>query len=97
VAGRRDWVHPCARYWGAGYATEAARATLRFGFTELHLHRIFGVCQAANGASARILAKLGIRQEAYLRESEWTKGQWRDIVLYALLDHEWAAQVGDHH
>lgn len=77
------------QYWGCGYATEAARAILAFGFEELQLHRIWSWCIAENVASARVLEKLGMRCEGHLREHEWMKGRWFDTLLYALLDHDW--------
>ena len=76
------------RYWGCGYATEAARALLAFGFKELGLHRIWARCIAENVAS-RVLEKISIRQEGRLREKEWMKGRWWDTLLYTILEHEW--------
>ena len=43
------------KHWGQGYATEAARAMVRFGFAELGLHRIWSWCVADNVGSARVL------------------------------------------
>jgi ribosomal-protein-alanine N-acetyltransferase len=79
------------RYWGRGYATEAARAMLRFGFEELRLHRITAWCVSENRASARVLEKLGMRREGHLRESEWMQGRWWDTLLYAIVDQDWRA------
>jgi RimJ/RimL family protein N-acetyltransferase len=78
-------------HWGHGYATEAAREILRFGFQDLAMHRIWSWCVADNRASARVLEKLGMRREGHLREKEYYKGRWWDHLLYALLDHEWAS------
>jgi ribosomal-protein-alanine N-acetyltransferase len=80
------------RHWGQGYATEAARAVVQFGFTRLRLHRISSWCIADNVGSARVLEKLGMRQEGRLRENEYFKGRWRDTLLYAILGYEWQAQ-----
>lgn len=46
-------------YWGRGLATEAARAFVGFGFRELHLRRIVASVEAGNGASVRVIEKLG--------------------------------------
>jgi RimJ/RimL family protein N-acetyltransferase len=78
-----------SRYWGRGYATEAARAMLTFGFGTLGLHRIWAHCIAENVASARVLEKIGMRREGRLRENEWMKGRWWDTLVYAILDYEW--------
>jgi ribosomal-protein-alanine N-acetyltransferase len=77
------------RYWGRGYATEAARALLGFGFEELRLHRIWAYCVVENTASAHVLEKIGMRYEGYQQESEWMKGRWWSTWLYAMLDYEW--------
>jgi [ribosomal protein S5]-alanine N-acetyltransferase len=77
------------RYWGRGYATEAASALLAFGFRELKLHRIWAQCMAENTASAHVLEKIGMRQEGRLRENVWMKDRWWDTLVYAILEHEW--------
>lgn len=77
------------RFWGQGYATEAARAFVAFGFEELGLHRICATCAPANVASARVMEKIGMRREGHLREHRWIKGKWRDSYLYAILEQEW--------
>jgi|LSQX01.2.fsa_nt_gb RimJ/RimL family protein N-acetyltransferase len=75
--------------WGHGFATEAARELLRFGFEQLGLHRIHASVDSRNGASARVLAKIGMRQEGWLREHLMQRGEWRDSYLYAILRREW--------
>lgn len=77
------------RYWGRGYATEAARAMLAHGFGPLGLHRITAECLAENSASAHVLEKIGMRREGHLREHVWMKGRRWDTLLYAILAHEW--------
>jgi RimJ/RimL family protein N-acetyltransferase len=74
---------------GRGYATEAARAFLQLAFEGFGLHRVIGRTEARNAASARVLAKLGMRCEAQLVENEWVKGEWQSELVYALLDREW--------
>lgn len=48
------------RYWGQGYATEAARACLEYGFWRLDLRSIIAEVMAANLASIRVLEKCGM-------------------------------------
>jgi RimJ/RimL family protein N-acetyltransferase len=50
-------------FWGRGYATEAARAALRFGLADRGLERIVSIIQVGNGASERVAAKLSMRME----------------------------------
>ena len=74
---------------GRGYATEAARAFLRLAFDDLRLHRVIGRVEPRNHASARVLEKLGMRQEAHFVENELIKGEWQSELVYALLEREW--------
>src|SRR5262245_9604441 len=53
------------RVRGRGYATEAARALLRYGFETLGLHRVVATCQPENVASWRVMERLGMRREAH--------------------------------
>jgi RimJ/RimL family protein N-acetyltransferase/predicted acetyltransferase len=76
-------------HWGQGYATEAARAVVGFGFESLALHRIWATCDVRNEASARVLEKLGMKREGHLRHDVRRKGEWRDSYLYGLLAPEW--------
>ena len=76
-------------HWRHGYATEAVRAMVTFGFHELKLHRISAHCIADNTASAHVLEKLGMQREGQLRENEWMKERWWDTLLYSILDREW--------
>lgn len=47
-------------HWGKGYATEAARAILRFGFEEAKLNQIYALSFPENIASQRVMQKLGM-------------------------------------
>ena len=75
-------------YWGRGYATEAARAMLAFGFEELGLHRVWAECVADNVGSRRVLEKLGMTLEGRLRENQSIDGRWHDTLIYAILEQE---------
>lgn len=65
-------------FWGKGYATEAASAFLRYGFTELHIEKIVAVANPANTASRRVMEKLGM-------DFDYT-GEFygRDLVHYSI-------------
>ena len=52
-------------FWGNGYATEAARACIKYGFATLNLQRIVGRALPANLASIKVLEKCGME---YLHE-----------------------------
>jgi len=77
------------QHWSQGYATEAARRVIAHGFGPMGLHRIAADCVADNTGSAHVLEKLGMQLEGRLREVEFFKGRWWDVLLYAALDSEW--------
>lgn len=79
------------RAWGRGYATEAARSILDFGFAELGMCRVWAECVADNVRSARVLERLGMRREAHFREHKHDNGRWWDTLIYAILEREWRA------
>jgi RimJ/RimL family protein N-acetyltransferase len=79
-------------YQGQGYATEAVRAVLGYLFGELKLHRVRANCDIDNPASARVLARAGMRHEGRMIESLWFKGRWVGEDWYAILRREWEAK-----
>lgn len=82
-------LHP--DFHGQGYATEAAGALLALAFDGLGLRRVTARIDQDNPASARVLTKIGMRQEAVLIENEWFKGRWSTEVDFAILAREWRA------
>lgn len=84
-------LHP--RYQGMGFAYEGARAILDVGFHTVGFHRIIGRCDARNQASAGLMAKLGMRQEAHFRQAEFIKGEWIDRLIFARLADEHLSAV----
>jgi [ribosomal protein S5]-alanine N-acetyltransferase len=74
--------------WGKGYATDAARIMIRFGFDQLQLHRITAAVGPDNTASHATVDRLGFTREGTLRDHVFTNGAWRDSVLYSILAHE---------
>lgn len=77
--------------WGQGYATDAARTLVTFGFAELDLHRISAAMGPENTASIALAKRLGFSYEGRIRDHVHTNGRWRDSQLYSVLDHEWSS------
>ncbi len=73
------------KYWNQGYATEAAKACIEFGFKKLNLKRIVGRAMAANVASVRVLEKCGFH---FLREIDFEQhpGKYFYLDVYELDD-----------
>lgn len=76
--------------WRKGYATEAARTVVAFGFEQLGLNRIYAHYMARNPASGHVLAKIGMKPEGLLRQRVRKWGVFEDVVPMALLREEWA-------
>ena len=76
-------------FHGKGYGYEASKEILKFGFEKLGLHRITGRCDPRNIASAGLLQKLGLEQEAHLIENVWAKGEWTDELVFAIRRTQW--------
>jgi RimJ/RimL family protein N-acetyltransferase len=72
-------------YQGKGYAAEAVRALLDHLFAVDGLHKVSAECDARNGASARLLERVGFVREGLRRQHTWIKGEWTDDLLYGLL------------
>ena len=53
------WIHPV--HWNKGYATEAALAVIKFGFSELSASKITTAHAIFNAPSKRVIEKLGFQ------------------------------------
>ncbi|SDD52168.1 GNAT family N-acetyltransferase [Auraticoccus monumenti] len=73
---------------GRGLATEATRALVDVAFDHYGVHRVLAQADARNTASARLALRLGMRQEAHLRQDWWSKGEWTDTLVFGLLRDE---------
>src|SRR5712692_1765909 len=71
------------RFWGMGLASEAAQASLRFGFQELALDRIVAVVHPENVASQRVLEKIGLK---YVKDARFYN---KDLKHYAITRDEY--------
>lgn len=81
-------------YWRRGYASEASRGLIRFGFDTLGMHRIYGLCDVENIGSAGVMTGIGMKQEGRLRDFNLVKGRWRDFYIYSILVNEWEPDCG---
>jgi ribosomal-protein-alanine N-acetyltransferase len=70
---------------GKGYATEAIKAIVDYGFNEMNLHSIEAIIDPENTASEKTLLKNGFVKEAHILENELFDGKFWDTVIYSLL------------
>jgi ribosomal-protein-alanine N-acetyltransferase len=80
-------------HWGRGYATEAVRAIIEYGFVQLALDRVHADCYADNPASRRVLEKAGMTLEGCLRQHSFRLGRVADKLQFGILRSEWPEGV----
>jgi ribosomal-protein-alanine N-acetyltransferase len=68
--------------------TKAMRLLIPFVFQSLGLHRLEAACIPENEPSRRLLQKLGFREEGRARLYLQINGEWRDHILFALLEDD---------
>jgi [ribosomal protein S5]-alanine N-acetyltransferase len=76
-----------------GLATEAVSAMLDFCFGELGLHRVQAFIHPDSAASLRLVEKFGFRCEGLLRDNLRVGDEWRNDMLYALLETDRRSQA----
>ncbi|KAI4368358.1 hypothetical protein MLD38_016924 [Melastoma candidum] len=75
-----------AEHWGKGVATAALRMALPRVFGEfLEVRRVEALVEVENGASARVLEKVGFVKEGLLRKYCYCKGEIKDMFIYSFL------------
>lgn len=82
-------------YWGRGYAAEASRALVGWGFTQYDLHRVHASHFPRNPASGAVLRRIGMRHEGRLREHVKKWGEYLDLERYGILRSEFEAAAAD--
>ncbi|MGG2091450.1 GNAT family N-acetyltransferase [Bacillus sp. S13(2024)] len=79
-------------YWRQGFATEAAKAFICYGFETLQLNRIEARCHASNVQSEQVMKRLGMQYERTFQKDMFVKGAYRDTKMYAILQDEYNTQ-----
>lgn len=80
-------------YWNNGYASEALRACLKYGFEVMGFERIQCCCIPENIASWKVMEKVGMVFEGILRKSYYMKGKLYDDKVYSMLKDEYKERL----
>ena len=75
-------------FWRKGYATEATKSVIEFGFNKLNLNRLTSSHLAKNPASGRVLEKSGLKKEGVLKEHILKNSEYHDLVIYGLTKND---------
>ena len=71
-----------------GYATEAARAVIDYGFDKIHLHKVQICHRESNFASGKVIDKCGLYCEGMLRDYFYLDGKYEGRKYYSMLENE---------
>lgn len=74
------------KFWGYGYATEAAQAILHFAFEEKQYHKVFARYFNSNPTSGRVMQKLGLKKEGILIDHVRKENRFEDLVYYGIIN-----------
>jgi ribosomal-protein-alanine N-acetyltransferase len=75
--------------WNKGYATEAIKVLVKFGFEVMDFNRIEATVTLGNDASVRALKKANFLQEGIVRERSIMKGKFEDDVILAIIKRDY--------
>jgi RimJ/RimL family protein N-acetyltransferase len=75
-------------FWNSGFATEATRVILEFGFNTLKLHKIYATHLIENPASGKVMIKNGMIKEGELKDHYKKEGKYRSVIQYRLIKDE---------
>lgn len=72
-------------FWNQGFATEAGKAVIQFGFETLKLHKIYATHFSHNPASGKVLINIGMMHEADLKQHYFKNGAYLDVRQYSII------------
>ena len=77
--------------WNRGFATEASKRLIDFGFESLGLHRIESRHFLRNPGSGRVMQKIGMQREGIERDWALKWDRFESAAVYSILEPEWRA------
>ncbi|MHA1669944.1 MAG: GNAT family N-acetyltransferase [Promethearchaeota archaeon] len=78
-----------SEYWGKGIAVEAGKLMITYAFEELNLHKVHTSVYSPNERSLKAAAKIGLVEEAVLREEIYIDGVHVDNHKFAVFKKDW--------
>lgn len=78
-------------FWNGGYGSEAYSLWIDFLFRTTHLHRLGMSTWSGNIRMMKVAEKLGMKEEARVREARKVDGTYFDAIKMGMLRKEWQA------
>lgn len=79
-------------FQGRGYATEAAKAVIAYGFDRMNLHKVQICTKTINAKSKRVIEKCGLTYEGTLRDYFYMDGKYVGRLYFSILRSEYKKQ-----
>ncbi len=76
-------------HWKKGYMSEALEAVLEYVYKETDVNRTQALVDPRNPPSYLLLEKYGFQKEGTLRDYEFEKGDYVDLIMLSVLRREW--------
>ena len=80
------WI--AEKFWNQGFATEAVKAMLEYGFNTLELNKILATHLVENSASGKVMINNGMIKEGELKEHTKKNGVYQNLIQYRLTKKE---------
>ena len=80
-------------YWNGGYGSEAYKLWIDFLFTATNLHRLGMSTWSGNERMMKVAEKLGMKEEARIRNARMGEGQYFDAIKMGILREEWEKSI----
>jgi ribosomal-protein-alanine N-acetyltransferase len=81
------------QHWRKGYMSEALESMLDYMYNTMDLNRIQALVDPRNTASFILLEKQGFQREGVLRDYEYERGDYVDLIMLSILRREWESRV----
>lgn len=75
-----------------GYATEATKAVIRYGFEHINLHKVQICTKTINKPSKRVIEKCGFTYEGTLRDYFYMNGEYVGRLYFSMLKSEYKSE-----
>lgn len=82
-------------YQGHGFMYEAARRVMRYGFSDIALHRINAAAIPHNGRSIKMLRRMGFTEEGFAKAYLQINGEWQDHILFGMSADDFMRKYGE--
>ncbi len=77
------------QYLEQGFATEATKLVINYGFMELNFHKITAEVFRPNKAFIRAAEEVGFKHEITLKKERYIGGEFVDLLNYVIFKKEW--------